>query len=270
MGGWRVRRALGVGAVTVTLEVERDGELRAAKRLLARFAGDPEASAMLLREGSILLALSGRGAPRVVDRGEDGDGPFVVMELSALPSLGARVACQERPRAAWLRLAALSSFGALSQVHEATAEGAPLAVVHADLTPDNLLVGDDGRDALIVDFGLSHFRDDAGPSQGPFRGTVGFAAPEVARGAIADERSDLFGLAATLLATASGAPPRRGADFAALLREAAEAPIDAYVARASAGMDPALAKLLTACARFEPGERPSTAREALALLGDER
>ena len=264
MGDRQVKGALGVGAVTVTLAVQREGEpVRAGKRLSSRFAADEDAHAMLRREAAILASLSGRGTPLLVDQGEDGLGPYVVMELCEMSRLSTHAARAPRPGPAFWGLATRAALDALALVHEATDTRGPLGVVHGDLSPDNVLLADDAGSARLVDFALSHFRDDAGPAPGPFRGTLPFAAPEVARGEAANERSDLFGLAASLQASACGRPPNEGKDFAALLAEAAETPIDAYAARASAGLDPRVAEVLRACVRFDPRDRPARARDAL-------
>jgi eukaryotic-like serine/threonine-protein kinase len=267
MGERQVVGPLGVGALTVTMAVQKEGEpVRAGKRLSARFAADEGARAMLRREATILARLDGRGAPRLIDEGEDALGPYVVMELCAMSRVGSRSASATRLGPEWFDLATRAALGALVRVHEASDAKGPLGVVHGDLSPDNVLVADDARGAAIVDFGLSRFRDDPGPLPGPFRGTLSFAAPEVARGEIPDARSDLFGLAASLLAAAWGQPPRPLENFAAVLAEAAETPIDAYAARASAGLDPRVAEVLCACVRFDPGDRPARARDALDAL----
>jgi eukaryotic-like serine/threonine-protein kinase len=267
MGDRKVVGALGVGVVTVTLAVQREGEpVRAGKRLSARFARDEDARAMLLREAAILACLDGRGAPRFIDRGEDAHGPYIVMELCPMSRIASRSASAVRLGPEWFDLATRAALGALAKVHEADDANGPLGVVHGDVSPHNVLVADDARGAALIDFGLARFRDDPGPATGPFRGTLSFAAPEIARGDAGDARSDLFGLAASLLAVACGQPAREGQDFAALLTEAAETPIDAYAKQASAGLDPRVADVLCACVRFDPQERPGRAREALDRL----
>jgi serine/threonine protein kinase len=264
MGDRRVLGTLGVGAVTTTLAVRRDGEpVRAGKRLLARFRADDEARARFFREGEILRRLDGRGAPRLLETGEDALGPYLVMESLALPSLSAQRFATRSDRANWVTRASRAAMRALAAVHDADDDAGPLGVVHADLSPDNVLVADDAGSAAMVDFGLARWRDDAGPPPGAFRGTLAFVAPEVARGELADARSDLFALAASLLAAASGEPPRHGSDFAPLLAAAAEVAIDDYAARASRDLSPAVARVLVACVRFDPADRPASAREAL-------
>jgi serine/threonine protein kinase len=268
MGDRLVLGTLGVGAVTLTVAVRRDGEpVRAGKRLHPRFRSDEEARALLLREGEILRRLDGRGAPRFVEAGEDLLGPYLVMEHLAMPSLSAQDSSVRLRGTPWFSGASRSILRALAEVHEATDSDGPLAIVHADLCPDNVLVGDDGRAAAIVDFGLSRWRDDQGPASGAFRGSLGYVAPEVARGEAPDSRSDLFALAVSLLAAASGELPRQGSDFASLLATAAEVGIHDYAVRASVALPADVSRLLVECVHFDPRDRPASAQEALARLG---
>ncbi len=251
----------------MTLAVQREGEpLRAGKRLSPRFAADEDARAMLRREAAILSALAGRGVPRLVDQGEDALGPYLVMELCAMSRLSTQKGRTPKPGPAWWGLATGVGLTALAHVQEAEDARGPLCVVHGDVSPENVLLADDAGEARLVDFGLSRFRDDPGPPRGPFRGTLRFAAPEVARGEAPDARSDLFSLGASLLASASGIFPREGMDFAALLADAAEKPIDGFARLAAAGLDARVAEVLRACVRFDPRDRPADARDALAQL----
>ncbi len=268
MGDRLVLGALGVGALTVTVAVQRAGEpVRAGKRLHRRFLADADARALLLREGEILRRLEGRGAPRFVESGEDALGPYLVMERLAMPSLATQGATIRHRGVAWSANASRAAIRALAEVHDADDPAGPLAVVHADLSPDNVLIDDNAGVAAIVDFGLSRWRDDPGPPPGAFRGTLAYVAPEVAQGQAPDARSDLFALAVSLLATASGELPRQRSHFASQLAAAAEDGIHDYASRTSATFPPEVAGVLVACVHFDPRDRPASAREALARLG---
>jgi serine/threonine protein kinase len=267
MGDRLVLGTLGVGAVTTTLAVRREGEpVRVGKRLLPRFRADEEARARLFGEAEILRHLDGRGAPRLLEAGDDALGPFFVMERLVLPSLSEHSASTRPDRGPWVALASRATLHALATVHDADDAAGGLAIVHADLSPDNVLVADDARCAALIDFGLSRWRGDLGAPPGTFRGTLAYAAPEVAQGQIANGRSDLFALAASLLAAVSGEPPRQGSDFASQLVSAAEVAIDDYAVRASRDLPSEVARVLVACVRFDPRDRPTNAREALGRL----
>lgn len=91
---------------------------------------------------------------------------------------------------------------------------------------------------------------------GPFRGTLLYAAPEVARGETPDARSDAFALAASLLHVASSQPPRGSETQAAMLLAAGEQSIEPWARRAAATLAPGMAEALVACCAFDRDARP--------------
>ncbi|HVH47285.1 MAG TPA: hypothetical protein VM925_33340 [Labilithrix sp.] len=234
------------------------------KRLSPRERSEPEAIARLRSEAMLLSRLSTlRVTPRLLASGEDAAGPWHRIERVHVPTLAARLGHAPLDRS-WIEHAVRATFAALSLLHEAVDASGPLSVVHADLTPANIAIDDQAARAIVLDFDLAWWRD--GPTRdGAFRGTIGYAAPEIARGERPTTRSDLFSLAATLLHAATGVPPRSGTSFAALLAEAGEAPLLSTVHAALAERGPGHAALL-ACLAHDPAERPASARSVLAML----
>jgi serine/threonine protein kinase len=267
--GHHIVRTLAVGNMATTFEMAASpgGDVFVCKRLLPRYAADPEAARLLVQEADLLRRLAGKATPRLIDAGQDEHGPFVVTERVGAPSLasGASFAASlpEVKRAAWVGGAALAAFLALAIVHEATDESGPMAIVHADLSPDNVLVKDR---ATILDFSLASWRDAPRAPGGAFRGTLLYAAPEAARGEAMDPRSDLFALAASLLHVASGERPRPATEPSPLLLQAGEANLDEYARRAGARLDAALAGALARCLAFDREARPGSARDVLRAL----
>jgi serine/threonine protein kinase len=264
--GYRFVRLLSVGLEASTFEVERThhgGGIFVFRRLLPRFVRDAEARRSLC-EGALLLGkLGGHGAPRLVEVGDDEHGPFVVTERLDMRSLGARLAA--RPPAEWMTRAVRNTFTALAYVHEAHDATGPLRIVHGDVSPDNVLVSEDAARAAFVDFSLARWREGQPRADGAFRGTLRYAAPELARCEAVDARADVFALAATLLHVASGLQPRTLAGTAALLAHAAEEPIDDYAKGAASALPADVARVLMRCVAYERGGRPQTAREAFGV-----
>src|ERR1019366_2136298 len=139
--------------------------------------------------------------------GEDAGGPWIVMERIAWPPLASYTLKRD---AGWLERAARAAFDAIAVVHAA-------GVVHGDVSPDNVLVSGDGARAALVDLGLALAPTIPPLPAGPFRGTLLYAAPEVARGEPYDARADLFAMAASLLRVWSGEAPRGQTTEAAML-----------------------------------------------------
>ncbi len=229
------------------------------KRLVSRLRSDMGARTQLATEVRVLELLGGLGAPKLVASGSDGEGPWLVMEALSLASVGS-----SRPSADLCVSVATSALESLALIHEASDEEGPLLIVHGDVSPDNLLVVVAPPEARFVDFGLATFRDAPVLPADAFRGTPRFVAPEVARGEIATQASDLFSLGLTLLFAASGEPPRAADTFPALLMEAGETSVQPYAERVSAPLPALLQDVLMALVADDPNHRPRSAREALA------
>ncbi len=249
-GEWGVLERLARGGATETAVVVRDGRRGVAKRLNPRLRGD------------------GLGRAQIeVEAGEDGEGPWLVMEHVALETLEACARSAGEGRSGVVARVVGAVLGALAEVHEADDDRGALLVVHGDVSPENVLVSADGHgEARLIDFGLASFRDADAARRGPFRGTVRYVAPEVARGEPATIASDLFSLGLSLLHAASGEPPRPGDQLAPLVVEAGEVPVTHYATRASHALDAALREALLALVAFDPKDRPRSAREAQLVV----
>ena len=171
------------------------GEGVAVKRLL-----DPRHAARFEIEARLLTQLAHPRVVRVIDHFQDETGAYyIVMELVAGTDLGALLKQQGSP--GLLPRDAIDytvqSCEALQYVHEQQ-------IVHRDVKPQNLILGEDG--VVLVDFGVAR---ELGETES---GTVGigtprFMAPEVFAGGALSPRSDVFGLAATLWTLLAGKPP---------------------------------------------------------------
>lgn len=250
-----VKKIVGVGG----------GAARVEKRLTPRERDVPEAAARLRAEAALLLRLGGRVTPRLIASGDDASGPFLHLDWVPFPTLADRL--EAGPLApAFVARAARTAFEALATLHEAADDVGPLAIVHGDLSPANVAVDDAGARVVLLDLELALWRE-APSRDGAFRGTVRYCAPEQARGEPPTARSDLFSLAAVLLHASTGEPPRAGASLPALIAAAAEEPLLGSPAVERALVGPAGAAL-RACLAHAPEERPTDAREVLALLTD--
>ncbi|HEU5077284.1 MAG TPA: serine/threonine-protein kinase, partial [Polyangiaceae bacterium] len=86
-------------------------------------------------------------------------------------------------------------------VHEATdSDGAPLYIVHRDVTPSNIYLSNQGE-VKLGDFGIARVtrapRSSGQPTAG-LKGKFGYLAPEQVAGEEFDHRADLFSLAVVL------------------------------------------------------------------------
>lgn len=234
------------------------------KRLSSRDRHEPQAIADLRSEAALLSRLSTlRVTPRFIESGEDALGPWHRIERIALPMLATRLTTMPLDTP-WIERAVRVTFAALAGLHEATDSAGPLAIVHGDLSPANIAIEPDASRALLLDLNLAWWRD--GPRRdGSFRGTIAYVSPEIARGERPTPKSDLFSLAASLLHAMTGAPPRTGASFAALVAAAGETPVltAEHAAFAVRGAGHAA---VVACLAHAPEHRPASARAVLETL----
>jgi serine/threonine-protein kinase len=102
-------------------------------------------------------------------------------------------------------------LGGLHYAHElADYDGAPLGVVHRDVTPHNVFVTYDGT-VKVVDFGIAKARDSATHTKvGIIKGKIAYMAPEQARGETVDRRADVFAVGVMLWEALTGARPWKG------------------------------------------------------------
>ncbi len=172
--------------------------------------GDEVAMARLIRESKAMARLSHPHAVTVYDSGEYGGRPFVAMELVHGQTME-RWAI-DRP---WRDL-----VRAYADVADALAAAHRAGLIHRDVKPANILVGDDAV-ARVSDFGLAHMPTDALPvdsdlpssedisltATGAIVGTPAFMAPEQLARAAIDARADVFSLCAALYHSCFGVVP---------------------------------------------------------------
>lgn len=196
-------------------------------------------------KGTVRLAakLSHPHAVTVYDVIEHQGKPFLVMEL--LPTCLAEHLVERGP----LPRGMVADIG--RQIAAALAVAHADGIVHRDVSPANILLTRDGT-AKIADFGIS--REPAGTD----RPTPAYLAPEVAEGAGATTRSDVYSLGATLYTALEGHPPIGAVedDTEALLARIAGEEI---IAPARTGP---LADVLLHLLRRDPDRRPAMAEAA--------
>ena len=242
----------------------RDRRLRrdvAVKLLHSWIAEDEELRRRFAREARVLAPLENEHIVRLYDYGEDGETPFLVMELVE----GANLAEVARERGfSWPEVVeiAVPVATALSYAH---ARG----IVHRDLTPGNVLIESTTGRVVVSDFGLARIARSATSvtTQGMLLGTPEYWSPEQARGADSETATDLYALGCLLFWLLSGRTPFEGDDRLAVgLRRAHEAApsLASHVPDAPAEA----VRLVDALLAPDPAARP-TADEVLERLGAE-
>ena len=138
------------------------------------------------------------------DTGEQEGVNYIVMELVQGATLRDVVSAHgPLPPARAARLAS-EIVNALEYAHQT-------GVVHHNLKPTNILLCDDGT-VKVADFSIARAATDDGDSgrTGELLAVGGYLAPELADGAFADERADVYGLGACLFEMLTGRSPSVG------------------------------------------------------------
>jgi hypothetical protein len=186
-----------MGAVYRAVDRQSGSDV-AVKRLL-----DVRHAARFEIEARLLASLSHPRVVKVIDHSSDEQGLYIVMELVHGTDLGAVLKGHGQPGLTLGDAIEYVRHGceALQYVHGQQ-------IVHRDVKPQNMILGDDG--VVLVDFGVARALGSE-EDQGTIAvGTPRYMAPEVFAGGTVSAASDIFSLAATLWTLLIGSPPRYG------------------------------------------------------------
>ncbi len=290
VGQYRVHEFLGEGGMGTVFEVEHIALARryALKVLRTKvIERDPGAAQKFLREARTAARVRHPNIVDVVDFGHLPDGrPYFVMELLEGQSLADLVATGPLPPGEVV-LIARQLANALAAAHDR-------GVVHADVTPSNVLVVDAGVDAgagagagagtgtgtgtearsgelsvKLVDFGLAELAGEGLRDENPefVLGTPAYISPEQLRGLAPTDRSDQYGLGAVLFELLTGHPPYHHDDLRTLCMMHLTAPIP-LVESPHGPLPPKLADIVTTCLQKTPQARFPGMRALLVALDE--
>jgi alpha-tubulin suppressor-like RCC1 family protein len=220
----------GMGFVELVARREgRFSRLFARKRLHPHLRPQPAFRAMFLDEARLAGLMRHPNATGVVEVGEDEDGPFLLMDYVdgvSVAQVLERLEPPDRPLplAFCVSVVAQAARG-LHAAHELLGpDGAPLGVVHRDISPKNLLLGFDGW-LRVTDFGIAKAKGNVEQTMvGVLKGNIGYMAPEYLSFRDVDQRSDLFALGVVLYELLTRERLYGGSDTSAIARRILEEP----------------------------------------------
>jgi len=262
-GAYRILGLIGRGGMG---EVYRAKDTRLEREVAIKVC-DARILSRFEREALLTASVQHPAVVPIYERGELPDGrPFYAMKLVGGRSL--RELIDERKTLAD-RMALLPNVIAVA---EALAHAHWERVVHRDVKPSNVIVGEFGE-TVLIDWGLakSLAKDsEEAPrsathsvsqrtSMGEIIGTPAYMSPEQAKGLPVDERSDVFALGAMLYHVLAGRPPYEG-DTATILPEVKQGHY-ALLSEKQPEVPSALAAIVGKAMSPEPAQRYPTARE---------
>ena len=201
VGRYRIERRIGgggMGEVYLGTAVGDGGFSRkvAIKRLRPDLAQRATFVSMLLDEARLASAIRSPHVVATLDVVQERGEFYVVMDYVEGHSLDTLVLASTHTMRVPPPIAAALVVGLLTGLraaHAATdADGNPLHLVHRDVSPHNVLVGNDGV-VRVIDFGVAKAKDRLQTTQtGEVKGKPTYMAPEQLLALEVDHRADLF------------------------------------------------------------------------------
>ncbi|MCK6552773.1 serine/threonine protein kinase, partial [Myxococcota bacterium] len=262
----------GMASVWVGVPRARRGvaHLVALKRPHQHLVEDPGFKQVLVAEAAVASRLHHENVVSVRELEVVGDTVQLVMDYVEGAALGQLLVRASKggpalPTGVAVQIV-LDVAAGLEVLHGLTdASGAPLGFVHRDVSPQNVLVGADGR-SRITDFGLAKCAraSEQPTTQGTLKGKLGYMAPEYVRGAVIDRRADVFALGVVLWEALTGKRLFRGDNDADTLERVCRAPITppSAIVPGLAAFDAVVARALERA----PEARYASARELREAL----
>jgi serine/threonine-protein kinase len=175
----------------------------AIKRLLPQFGLDSEFEAMFVEEVRLAARIKHPNVVQTLDVVATNSELLLIMDYVHGESLWRlfRVALEQSKPVPLNIVSAIvvDVLHGLHAAHEATdRHGNPLRIVHRDVSPHNVIVGDDGV-SRVFDFGIAKAADSTHfTERGTIRGKTAYMAPEQLDGKTASRQTDIFAVGVVL------------------------------------------------------------------------
>ena len=273
---YELTRVVGRGGMAVVWRAQMIGAAGfsrpvAVKRMLFDISRDDQTRALFVEEARVGSHLAHPNIVQVLDFGQDERGVYyLVLEwIDGLDFLDyMRSYHQDKRHVPWQAVAAVAvqAIAGLQAAHERLDDaGNRRPVIHRDVTPSNILVGTNGI-VKLADFGLARAMDRMTTTlPNIIKGKMAYTAPELARGAKASEKSDIFSFGVTLWEALAGRRMFTGDTPLEVIKS-----IQAWkvppLASLRPDVPPGLVEIVERCATNDLAHRFATAREIAKAL----
>src|SRR5580704_17657293 len=234
---------------TVAIKVVREGAI-----------GQVDALKRFKQELVLASKISHKNILRIHDMGEVAGVRFISMAYIQGKDLQHII--KENPKMPLERVLKFSQ-----QIAEALAAAHAEGVVHRDLKPQNLLIGNDDQ-VFVCDFGLAKSFEESAIGMtrtGAFLGTPRYMSPEQVEGKPADQRADLYAFGLILYEMVTGDVPFTGeSTLKVMYQRIQEKPKSPKLINAD--LPNWLVRIIMRCLEKDPADRYQNAYEILADL----
>jgi len=264
-GRFRLLRMIGEGGMGAVFEAEvvPGGDRVAVKIIKPEYSTSHEVNGRFIQEMQAAAAVGHPNIVRMLEAGNDAQGPYMVLEL-----LTGETLCdvlERRP------LGPREALGVVSSTLEALGAAHAVGIVHRDIKPENIfLVGgaDTCQAVKLLDFGISKILSLQSAMghltrAGTAVGTPDYMSPEQAGGGRIDGRADLWSVGAVLYESIAQRHAFEGDTYQQLISNIVLNP-HTPLRRRVPSAPPALEAFIDHALRKEPGDRFPSAAAMLA------
>jgi Protein kinase domain len=258
LGRYRALRPLGSGGMGhVWLARDERNGLDVSLKMVVR---EGRAAERAEREARAAAALRHPRCQRIYTLARDTDHIYIAYEYVPGRTLRQALAAGE--------LSDADAIEAAAQVLDALAHAHGRGIVHRDVKPSNVLLGESsGIDVRLLDFGLAQMEEfDTLTQVGDVPGTLTYVSPERLHGKQATEAADIWAVGVMLWESLAGRHPFRSSNAAGTSRriKAGAPPLE----EVRPDLQPQLHDAISRALDPDPERRPSAARLATELRGD--
>ncbi|MCI8577877.1 MAG: Stk1 family PASTA domain-containing Ser/Thr kinase [Lachnospiraceae bacterium] len=206
---YEILEQIGSGGMSVVYKAKchKLNRLVAIKVLKEEFSSDSTFVGKFKMEAQAAAGLSHPNIVSVYDVIDEGKLHYIVMELIEGITLKTYIGRKGR-------LEIKESIGIAIQVSQGIGAAHEQHIIHRDIKPQNMLISKDGK-VKVADFGIARAVS-AQTMSSSAMGSVHYISPEQARGALSDERSDIYSLGITMYEMVTGKLPFEGDNTVAI------------------------------------------------------
>ncbi|MCK9521725.1 MAG: serine/threonine protein kinase [Proteobacteria bacterium] len=247
------------------------------KRILPELNRNREFCEMLINEAKLCAQLSHANVVQTYELGHIDDQFYIAMEYVEGVDLNRLLGLLTRAQTAlplpFALFIIVETLRGLDYAHRLTdASGAPLHIIHRDVSPTNVLISTEGE-VKLCDFGIAKvqqsegFADTHSLEDSHIKGKVAYMAPEHIAGSPIDQRADLFAAGILLWELLHGRRLYKSKDHEETLRRAKAADIPPLEDRDFPEFEMLAAIVRKALAK-EPDHRFASGQEFIRALED--